>query len=59
MPADLVFIRDRSEDRFIFPANVLKRTLTLSSDAIVLTLASPFFAVWWAFTLVKRMNDGK
>ncbi len=27
----------------------------LTSDAIVLTLAAPFFAVWWAQRYIRRM----
>ena len=57
--ADLIFSQDRPEDTDIFPVTVLKRTLTLTSDAIVLTLASPFFAVWWAYRMVKRLNGQK
>ena len=31
------------------------RVLTLTSDAIVLTLASPFFAVWWIVRTARRL----
>ena len=58
-PSDLVFTRDRPEGTRIFPATVLKRTLTLASDAVVLTLASPFFAVWWTYKMVKRLSGQK
>ena len=52
---DLALRELRSEDRPIFPVIVLKRTLTLTLDAILLTLASPFFALWWATRLVRKL----
>lgn len=58
-PSDLVFMRDRPEGTSIFPLAVLKRTVTLASDAVVLTLASPFFAVWWTYKMVKRLSGQK
>ena len=37
-------------------ASVAWRVLSLTSDAIVLTLAAPFFAVWWAVVLSRRLR---
>lgn len=37
----------------------LKRGLALASDAIVLTLASPFFAVWALQRLVRKLANSK
>lgn len=34
---------------------ILKRTLGLTSDAILLTIASPFFAAWWLSRIVRRL----
>ena len=34
---------------------IAKRTLTLGSDAIVLTIASPFFLAWWIYKGAKRL----
>ena len=31
------------------------RALTLTADAIVLTLASPFFAIWWLVRTARRL----
>lgn len=36
-------------------AVVAKRALSLTSDAIVLTLAAPFFAVWWMVRTTRRL----
>lgn len=55
-PFDLLGMRGRSEASQIFPVTVLKRTLTLTADAIVLTLAAPFFAVWWLYRAAKRIG---
>ncbi|MEQ1669792.1 MAG: hypothetical protein ABL893_02940 [Hyphomicrobium sp.] len=38
----------------MYAAPVLKRTLGLTSDAILLTLASPFFLAWWTVRAVRR-----
>ncbi|MEQ1651512.1 MAG: hypothetical protein ABL897_03400 [Hyphomicrobium sp.] len=38
---------------------VMKRALYLTSDAIVLTLASPFFAIWWSVRAVRRWMQPK
>lgn len=35
-------------------SGAVKRAIGLGSDAIVLTLASPFFAGWFIFRLMKR-----
>lgn len=37
---------------------VAKRTLTLGSDAIVLTIASPFFLAWVVYKGLKRAAFG-
>jgi hypothetical protein len=34
---------------------VAKHVLSLTSDAIVLTLAAPFFAVWWIVRTTRRL----
>lgn len=31
------------------------RAVTLTADAIVLTLAAPFFAVWWCVRALQRL----
>jgi hypothetical protein len=36
-------------------ATIAKRALSLTSDAIVLTLAAPFFAVWWVVRMTRRL----
>lgn len=42
---------------------VLKRAAGLTSDAILLTIASPFFAIWWLTrqmkSQLKRMTQPK
>lgn len=38
---------------------IMKRVVTLTSDAIVLTLASPFFAVWWLSRCARRFFNGQ
>lgn len=37
----------------------LKRGVALTSDAIVLTLASPFFAIWALQRLVRSLRNGR
>lgn len=39
--------------------SVYKRAIWLMSDAVVLTIASPFFAVWWIARAIKRMAAPK
>ncbi len=39
----------------MYATPILKRTLTLTADAVVLTLASPFFAAWWIVRSVRRL----
>jgi hypothetical protein len=36
-------------------AMIAKRALSLTSDAIVLTLAAPFLAVWWIVRTSRRL----
>jgi hypothetical protein len=43
----------------MYATPVYKRILFLASDAVVLTLASPFFAVWWLNKFVRRMLPRK
>ena len=43
----------------MYATPVLKRAMYLMSDAVVLTLASPFFAVWWLTRLARRMMPPK
>ena len=50
----LMTLRDRPEISSMYAAPVLKRAVTLTSDAIVLTIASPFFAIWWIVRAVRR-----
>ena len=38
----------------MYETPVLMRAVYLISDAIVLTLASPFFAAWWLFRAVRK-----
>ncbi len=38
---------------------VYKRAVWLTADAIVLTIASPFFAVWWVARAIKRKLQPK
>ena len=38
----------------MYAAPLFKRAVTLTSDAIVLTIASPFFAIWWIVRAVRR-----
>ncbi len=38
----------------MFETPVLMRAIYLTSDAIVLTLASPFLAAWWLFRVVRK-----
>ncbi|MFN0219097.1 MAG: hypothetical protein ACKVP4_09815 [Hyphomicrobium sp.] len=39
-------------------AAVLKRAVALSSDAVVLTIASPFIAIWFVYRTLKRWIVG-
>jgi hypothetical protein len=45
---------DRSEGSRMYATPILKRAVSLTSDAIVLTLASPFFVAWW---LVRTLRN--
>jgi hypothetical protein len=47
---------NRSEDSRMSASApiVLKRAVALTSDAILLTLASPFFAAWWLARRIRR-----
>lgn len=38
---------------------ILRRGLTLTADAIVLTLASPFFAVWYLQRAIRNRLRSK
>ena len=40
-------------------ASAASRALTLTCDAIILTLAAPFFAVWWVVRAVRRYSSRK
>lgn len=39
--------------------SIYKRAVWLMSDAVVLTIAAPFFAVWWIGRAIKRMAGPK
>ena len=41
--------------RHVSPTWILWRSFGLASDIIVLTLASPFFAVWWSWRMMRRL----
>jgi hypothetical protein len=41
--------------RHMSPAWILWRSFGLASDIVVLTLASPFFAVWWSWRMIRRL----
>jgi hypothetical protein len=45
---------DRSKGSRMYATPVLKRAFSLMSDAIVLTIASPFLAVWWIVRAMRR-----
>ena len=40
-------------------ASAASRALTLTCDAIILTLAAPFFVVWWVVRAVRRYSSRK
>jgi hypothetical protein len=48
---------DRPKGSRMYATPIMKRTISLTSDAIVLTLASPFFAVWWIVRTVRRRRS--
>lgn len=39
----------------MYTDSVYKRAIWLTSDAIVLTIAAPFFAIWWIGRTIKRI----
>lgn len=39
------------------PLVILKRTIALASDAVVLTVAAPFIGGWFVYKIVKRWFD--
>lgn len=41
----------------MYATPILKRAICLTSDAIVLTIASPFLAVWWIVRAVRRRRS--
>ena len=47
----------RPEGYRMYATPVYKRALYLTSDAIVLTLAAPFLAVWWIMREIKRRRS--
>jgi hypothetical protein len=51
---DLMSYWDRSEGSRMYATPVYKRAVYLLSDAIVLTIASPFLAVWWIVRAMRR-----
>jgi hypothetical protein len=52
--APMVTLPPRLEGDRMYETPILHRALYLTSDAIVLTLASPFLAVWWILRAVRR-----
>lgn len=38
----------------MYQTPVLKRAAYLTSDLIILTLASPIFAIWWGVRTARR-----
>ena len=56
---DALKLRRLEEGQAMYATPVYKRALSLTSDAIVLTLASPFFAVWWIARTIKRLTQPK
>ena len=53
---DRVNIEVRLETSSMYETPVLKRAAYLTSDVIILTLASPVFAIWWIVRTVRRMT---
>ena len=56
---DALKLRRLEEVQSMYAIPVYKRALSLTMDAIVLTLASPFFAVWWVARTIKRLTSPK
>jgi hypothetical protein len=52
--APMVTLPPRPQGDRMHETPILHRALYLTSDAIVLTLASPFLAVWWIVRAVRR-----
>jgi hypothetical protein len=50
----MVTISPKAKGARMFETPVLHRALYLTSDAIVLTLAAPFFAAWWIVRAVRK-----
>jgi hypothetical protein len=46
-----------AEGARMYATPVYKRAVYLMSDAIVLTIASPFLAVWWIVRAVRRRRS--
>lgn len=47
----------KGEDKAMQAVPVLKRAAGLTSDIVLLTLASPIFAVWWLTRLIKKKTQ--
>jgi hypothetical protein len=45
---------NRLEGSRMYAAPVLRRAVSLTSDAILLTLASPIFAAWWIVRAIRK-----
>ena len=56
---DAIKMRALREGSSMHADSVYKRAIWLMSDAVVLTIASPFFAVWWIARAIKRMAAPK
>ena len=55
MARDAVKMPSAKEGPAMHADSIYKRAVWLMSDAVVLTIAAPFFAVWWVGRAVKRM----
>jgi hypothetical protein len=53
-PAPMVTLPRQREGARMYETPILHRAVFLISDAIVLTLASPFLAVWWIVRAVRK-----
>jgi hypothetical protein len=56
---DALKLRRLQEAQAMHAAPIYKRALSLTSDAIILTLASPFLVVWWLVRTLKRLTVSK
>ena len=56
---DALKMRRLQEGQSMYAVPVYKRALWLASDAVVLTIASPCFAVWWIARAIKRITEPK